>query len=930
LLQAIFRFDLHGAYRIAAVLIISFLTLQVVSQPVMAQIAPGVQQSAAHTGNITGTVTQSDGTPVVGVDVRLTGPAMLTTKSDAHGSFSFISVPYGVYRIAATISGLGVASRDGVVVKGDITVAIQYIAQSAGMLKEIARVSTSSSGAQINVTAASIASVNPSDYAFQGNTSWKELLNRIPGVTVGGQLAGGASAADVIPNSPIQPVILSINGALPYETATMIDGMPFYNVSAGSGGEAGQGTDLSNVPMTTFETADVVRGPGADAPSIVDSIGGSFVLHAPGQVDKNRFEFATSNDPYGGAVVNAKAALRFGRLSTTIIYGLGASPGPLGANAQGILAITPQPLTVNGQPFLGCSGAGASCLGYSPSTSYQGYYNYTNALLVGGVSQSTAWTQHSYALGLAYAITPSITAQIFYTGSMSAQPYSSFEYPVQFAPGPGYSGSIAPGTYNFFYPFMNNTFITQASHFLEEKLTAYIGQGVVRVAALQDVVFENFNHGSLEAPPNGQYTLWGEGYLGTTPPGTPVIYNGTPANLTFSSLSFNEQLRANSRDLLVSYASQVGSTSDIGISYVTSYYDDPITYNYGGFFIGSEAIGDSAATREIRIHAGNKLSDRLSLDASWYFANGSYHVQNPNNPSAWVDSNLPYSAPRLSAVWRANRDVVLRAAAGGGYALPALLQLVGSNGMITCTTICTVSLTNLNLAPEKSFGFDLGTDIRFRDNSVLSFDVYRTNLYGQFFDSEALTGTYTGLPLYTTEYRNLNRTRMEGINLDLRHDVSRGVYWHAALGLTRAYVIDVPPGFYDSTSTGPNSVNTYIIPGVNFNGAYQTPVPYAMGNVQLGYRWSPRKYVDLSPTYYGNNNPYFEPAFMEFDAHAGYPLSKNISLVATFRNITGIYDQSIEVYSPSMGVPTIAGLPQPLFGIPYGPRSAIVTVTMSL
>ena len=101
--------------------------------------------------------------------MQLNGPgAHLTTVSDAHGAFIFTSVPYGTYRIDATAPNLGTASHDNVIVKGDINVAIQYVAQTTSGLKEIARVSTHSAGAQINVTPASIASINPSDYAFQG------------------------------------------------------------------------------------------------------------------------------------------------------------------------------------------------------------------------------------------------------------------------------------------------------------------------------------------------------------------------------------------------------------------------------------------------------------------------------------------------------------------------------------------------------------------------------------------------------------------------------------------------------------------------------------------------------------------------------------------------------------------------------------------
>src|SRR5580704_14819846 len=91
--------------------------------PTIAQIAPGVTQSAAQTANITGIVTQSDGTPVTSASIRLNGPnAHLTTTSDIHGTFRFASVPYGTYTIDVVAANLGVASRVGIVVKGDINV----------------------------------------------------------------------------------------------------------------------------------------------------------------------------------------------------------------------------------------------------------------------------------------------------------------------------------------------------------------------------------------------------------------------------------------------------------------------------------------------------------------------------------------------------------------------------------------------------------------------------------------------------------------------------------------------------------------------------------------------------------------------------------------------------------------------------------------
>jgi len=348
----------------------------------------------------------------------------------------------------------------------------------------------------------------------------------------------------------------------------------------------------------------------------------------------------------------------------------------------------------------------------------------------------------------------------------------------------------------------------------------------------------------------------------------------------------------------------------------------------------------SETTNEVRFHVGTEVSDKLSLDASWYFTQGTYHVPNPSVSApigSYVNLIFPYSAPRVSAVWRPSRDIAIRAATGGGFALPQLYSLIGSNGAPSCSGgICTVNILNTNLTPEKSFGIDLGTDIRLHGNNVLSFDVYRTNLFGQFFSSSTLTGTFGGDPLYTTQNGNLSQSRYEGINLSVRHEVTRGTYWNGTLGLTRGYVVSVPAGLYNKAgvvctpATPSNCRNQYVIPGINFNGQFVCAVvPYATATAQFGYRWNAGRYADVLATYYGNNNSYFRPAFVEIDAHAGYALTKDVSLLATFRNITGIYDQGIQFRSPTalLAAPAIKSLfPNPVNSLPYGPRTVIVTL----
>jgi len=249
---------------------------------------------------------------------------------------------------------------------------------------------------------------------------------------------------------------------------------------------------------------------------------------------------------------------------------------------------------------------------------------------------------------------------------------------------------------------------------------------------------------------------------------------------------------------------------------------------------------------------------------------------------------------------------------------------------------CDEIAPNSNLTAEKSFGFDVGTDMRLQRDTVLSFDLYRTRLFGQFFTTNTQGRPINGQPLFISSFSNLGASTMEGINLSVKHDVPKGGYWAATWGFARAYVTSLPAAFYDNPSIPcTKCANTAIIPGPNFNNyTYPAGVPYASGSLTLGYRWQPGRYIDLLTTYFGNNNTYNVPAFFGIDAHAGYNLTSNFLVSATLRNVTNAYGQSVQWYIPTAAVPVIKGgtpaFPGAFFSQPYGPRAFIFTGTFKV
>jgi len=915
-----------------------------------AQIAPGVLQPAAELSSVTGTVLNADSTPITGAAVQLTGPARTNTTTDSHGAFAFRNVPNGRYLLTVSAAGMEKFEQSDIEVAGDIALTIRYAQKSAG-LKTIAQVATQERSNALNTTAASIESVNPQAYALDGNVSWRRLLEGIPGVAVSGALAGGDETSVVIPDSPFQPIVLSINGALPYETSTTLDGMPLSNYSLAT--TPGAGVDLSELPMSLFDTADVVRGPGANAPSIVGSIGGSFVLHPPGNVEKNSVQASITNDPYGGYFSTIKATFRTGKLFATLGYSSNTSPGPYGITTNfGIPTYPGASVSINGTPV-------QNTATYLPSPIYGNCYcTFGTDLLARGGTVSTQWVAHNGGIALGYNLSKNVTAEIFYAGAQATAEQTQPLFDEVFAPGAGYTGSLAPSTYPGSALFVSGANPQlQSASLVEEKITSYLGRGTLQLAALQNYTYDTLNRG-IPGPTNVQ--LFGTGSYcddATCSTTTPFTFNGQSATLTFSPFVYSQTQRSTNDDFLASYETEVGNTGYIGGSWVhsansaTQAINLALVYNGTPLSIPQITPVVTQSVDEYRIQGGFRPNDNVGVDASYYFTNANYHVPNPSSAASgsWVDSRFSYSAPRVGLTWQPQRNLVVRAAAGGGFALPPMFFLVGSNGQETCsTTACYIQVTNLNLRPETSFGWNIGSDVRLAPNTIGSLDVYRTNLYGQLYQSQNFIGTdpQTGLPLYAQGYLNLAASRYEGINLSLKRDPSRGVYFAVNFGLTRGYVVTLPPGFYNENggtcnyTTGDNCTNTNVIPGPNFNGApglnttvfTQAPIPYANGSALVGYKWSNGAFADITGTYFGNNNAYFQPAFMAFDARASYRFPGRIRLIATFKNFTGIHDQTYQLLqaNPAVAAPTITGFPLPQYALPYGPRALLVTANLDL
>ncbi|HTA53919.1 MAG TPA: TonB-dependent receptor [Candidatus Acidoferrales bacterium] len=193
---------------------------------------------AGVTGNIAGTITDSKGAPIAGVQVQAVAPSgSRTVTTDAGGHFTILSLGPDTYTISLTKSGYQSYSYPGVVVFADQTQQVAYRMTAA--LATIARVTSSAAASLVksgvgsdlyNVTAAQAAAAQSLGGGGNLNNAYSALAS-VPGVqTSQGGMGWAFNAA-------------YIRGQNQYYSAFEYDGIPvnraFDNYNSSTESSAG-------------------------------------------------------------------------------------------------------------------------------------------------------------------------------------------------------------------------------------------------------------------------------------------------------------------------------------------------------------------------------------------------------------------------------------------------------------------------------------------------------------------------------------------------------------------------------------------------------------------------------------------------------------------------------------------------------------------
>lgn len=178
-------------------------------------------------GSLNGTVTDSSGAVVPGVQVTLTNAgtnAKMVTTTNADGIYGFVNVMPGNYRIDAEKSGFKHFSRSPVVVQTQQTYKIDVVMQVGAVTQTI---SVTAATPLLQAQSASLGQVIAgravSEMPLNGRNVFN-LMSLVPSVIPQGQSQGTPTGANPFAFNNYQ-----INGAFGNESAIYLDGVPENN-----------------------------------------------------------------------------------------------------------------------------------------------------------------------------------------------------------------------------------------------------------------------------------------------------------------------------------------------------------------------------------------------------------------------------------------------------------------------------------------------------------------------------------------------------------------------------------------------------------------------------------------------------------------------------------------------------------------------------
>jgi len=878
---------------------------------------------AAGDSAITGTVHSAAGAPVAGATVAATGPARASTTTDPAGAFN-LPVPPGIYQVTVSKAGFAtVSTPDIAVIAGQsVPLTVTLAEQSLSTLRTIGQVTATGHLGQINTGAATQSYVSGVQFQQLANPQINDVLQRIPDVVIE-KLGTQADTAIVV------------GGLQPYETQVLIDGHPLA---------LGQyGVWLTQYfPSYMIGGVETQSGPGNTTPFANIAVAGTVNLQTIGFTKKSTAELTQGVDQYGSQYTTGLVTGSTGKFDYVLAGGTQGENGPyfgkkecdiyqldystvVNTNTAGIAAFCGDfsgslftraelekarynfsPTTSFDLSFLGSYG------GFSPQGSAWGA-SYGPTLIEGCIPGTLECTNPADA----NLIGKTVNGFYWFPGTQIVNQQQLYD--AQFRTSFGsttllvrpYIGTIEPETYiglgegsypAFFAPNSSYPACTGAM----PTLPCYPGPASTGPATgiTNPNLFESeacppgnvYSYNQINSPKNTITTIDGQEECYQYPYSTYEL-----DKLYGSTFSLVHPIEGGNGFLDLTYDFHGQST--FAYDNAPSNYVVPMgsATRYSTFSL----TGSLAPMPKLNVNFGLYNTDWTVVGTQPVFSSTGASIGTEG-----LDRTVARFDPHLALVYRESGDTSIRAAAGTSETFPFVGDVTGPSAVQPPAFLYTAGIItekNANLQPEYSSEYDLGLDHRFKNSSVLSFDLQETtvhNVFQQLTTSEIVT--LDGEPAVLGIFKPINVARLQADLFTLKyvHAPLRGFGYNFALTADRSILSGIPASAYNSTPSLPaNSVQ--VCGNGEFTPGLATCVPYLKGYGQFNYTLNTGTFVGLGVDYEGKNNAYYQLPFAILDFQFKQPLHKDTDFNFSVQNLLNTNSYNY-LAAPNLGVPAVA------------------------
>lgn len=796
--------------------------------------SPANAQSVAS-GTLSGIVLDVSGRPLGGARVTVTGASVARTlQTGSDGRFT-LAVPPDTYSVGVSDNGFENAAQEGITVLAGQSASVRFSLANL-TLQTIGRTVTSRS-TSLNRTPAATASVSSQTFLDQGQDQVVNVLDQIPGVEINRDSS----------NAPGANTAISIRGAQPYESQVLIDGHPVVTSANGA-----FGFNATFVNALLLGDIEVDKGPGNLPNTIENAVGGTLNFRTPLITGGPTATLLAGYDSFNGGTLGVRASDTFGKLGVLVGYAENETPGYLAPQTiyGGQLfpkvtagtAYVPHTGVVDfgylgTQEFGSRSQLGKISYNFSPQTSLllEQYSTQTN--------NDETGTNYQYVDG---TIVPCIdTTPAGGLGNCLEAGGTNQNYTN------GHNGDLIGQSIpiNLYAPYPDTTeFDNEPIYSAEFRTVLGPGSLLARyyTGAINRIITQTFSNADIPcsspACPTGDNLTENPPYY--------AAYQGEP---------YVEDTIDILHGLDAQYALSFGNNA------VTLGFDRHVDTATFGEYDPTE--GPPSFTQGLNVQSlAYSLRGTFGLTPKLTLQSGNYL-----SSTTYVGSRFD---PRLGLTYREGPNASIRASYGSAYVAP-YYQLIQASPSYAQGTL---TLPTGTFRPETSSGFDLGADVKPERNTLLSADLYLTNIFNRYASvtTQVQGQSYQGKPVtQITQEGNQALVREEGVEFQVLHAPQVGLGFHSAVDILRDYAYDQDP------NAGVDSIFN-ATPG---NYVQLPQYPFSKIRNDLFYSFANGMQTRLSSTSYGANNAFGQPGFTEFDGELRLTLKGSLILNAGCTNV---------------------------------------------